>query len=220
MRNNPHPCIFCDRPVLGLLGQDEYLDSALLSDSVSDRRVLEEGLFGDAHASCLQDSDWTEFWVQKQWDQAVEMFQATPLDVSPAILAARLPRSGELILSDRVRVARLEEHEFLKGREEGDSYVTPVHYELNLRLRPQTQQLKALQDDMLKGRFPSLMNLVVAFGAQDRLYQPAAIEGGKVQPIEDDPEATFESLADGYLDVQVEHALHMPGAFAAVVQQI
>ena len=54
-------CIFCQKPVLGIVGNDELLNSNYVSKNDSD--ILANEVFGECHSNCLIDAGWSERWA-------------------------------------------------------------------------------------------------------------------------------------------------------------
>lgn len=54
-------CFACERPTLGLEGQDLSMDSLFLADGFRD--ALKAGAFGSVHATCLISSPWGHAWA-------------------------------------------------------------------------------------------------------------------------------------------------------------
>src|SRR3954471_10213893 len=59
-------CSFCGLPVIGLRGQDDFLDPYYFKDSSEDLLVREAFAFGTCHARCLVGSRWAEFWLRRR----------------------------------------------------------------------------------------------------------------------------------------------------------
>lgn len=64
-------CFICNGSVLGLVGQDELLDSVYLTDA--DSELIANEIFGECHSTCLQGSPWVHRWSNLRVNALLEI---------------------------------------------------------------------------------------------------------------------------------------------------
>lgn len=81
-------CCFCKKQVLGLPGYDTFLDTFYLLEEDEDTQALDNGIFGDAHAACLRNSAWQEFWFDRHLYNLENIRRMPVICISENIAAA------------------------------------------------------------------------------------------------------------------------------------
>jgi hypothetical protein len=166
-------CPFCTQVVLGLRGQDLFLDSFFLQDSDADRRATAAGVLGHCHARCLAESEWAQFWAERVRENFEEV------------------RRFELIVDDEAftvfRNQALQEHILLRPdgwfvrvyhRELNDAYsrsagvLIPVS-ETRSDLAKLTSEVDLSPDNQSRR---SLADLVSAMGVESFLYDRRGLD--------------------------------------------
>lgn len=77
-------CSFCGKATLGLIGQDEILDTCILQPGDA---AIQANAYGDCHVRCLSKSEWGFHWHQcvRRWYQGHQSIRE--LDLANGLIA-------------------------------------------------------------------------------------------------------------------------------------
>ncbi len=188
----PFPCCFCTEPVLGLFGQDDFLDTVNLAEEPDDSEVIQRELFGPVHLSCLAQSGWGPFWYRRRLDALLLSGRAQTAfqDESTTIVAQ--PVFGELVIAAADgRFLHVDTRQISGRQKLGDSWFLPVFHDLTISLKEISNYNNQILRDWQFSGASSLLSLIDALGIRTRLTRIEPIEKGVLMPI---PERDMHTL--------------------------
>jgi hypothetical protein len=171
-------CCFCKQIVLGLKGQDEYLDSFYLQDGECDTEVARGGVFGWCHVQCLVRSQWSQFWRNRRLENFEQIRKYDVLlDDGERYRVLLNPTGGDLVIADCDGTFTQIESSCLRRTKCSDEIcLIPMSHRLDVDLGVLSN--KEIAKEFSKARELSLIQLLRSLGIQSLLVEPRGIEGG------------------------------------------
>ena len=177
-------CPFCGDPVVGIAGQDIALDTFYLSTADTDNAVVNRGLFGLSHLSCLMESDVGAFWSTRIVENLtrVRSFPAIGSDNAHVLLrndrlneTVAIGRDGWMVHLDDASVRRREPFD--------EGFLIPHRQELNLDLTDFPSAVADLSVSAASGDEYPLLSLLGLLHITNRLLVPRALERASLERV-------------------------------------
>ncbi|VTS07760.1 hypothetical protein [Tuwongella immobilis] len=167
-------CFLCRQPVMGLKGQDDFLDSAIL-DPGDEPHLAEAD--GECHGKCLTMSPWGEKWMQYRIRRQQRMPFVMLRHHDSGLISLHNRNNGDTTLfrADGTRwvLRDRDTHRIMIQGSEG--YQLPLDQEFNCVFREKDELLAEMQSVLrASGRY-SLMHFLQALGTDNRLLHPATV---------------------------------------------
>jgi hypothetical protein len=190
-------CCFCKLPVLGIPGQDTLLDSYNLKNELQDQRAIAEGVFGDCHLLCLQDSKWSEFWFERRLENFIDVRGYQFLLKKGGAVLLRNPQNTKYVMGAMSGPLLLVDvRDISNGFRPEESLIRLVDPERNWKIPESSPAAEGIVEDFLKSGEMSLLTLAEAFNCRDKLFDEVAARQGKLNCI---PDKSAQFFATGYL---------------------
>ncbi len=181
MRRIP-TCPFCGRIVLGLKGQDVVLDTFFLGGEDADRRLVRDGLYGDCHVFCLEQSDCGPIWADRILRNFRDVRNFAVAEAAPPFHLLRNPNLPESVMISALGGYLVVADNELAGRVERDAdWLFPVDSFFEAFLTKENQEaiglavMQRLSGAEHEGSLKSLLEVLEIAAV---LKDPGAIEDG------------------------------------------
>jgi hypothetical protein len=211
-------CCLCKEVVLEIPGCDVFLDSVFLADDDADRQVIAEGCFGDAHLSCLSESNWRTVWTDRQLSNLQKIRKLPTLQVVDDVFVSRNDRTGECCLIRNGGIQWIPTEAILQ--------LGPGEYDLELKaevtwdLEPFAKLKQVLLRTLRNGRTYPLKDAMEALLSPRDCSKYMSISDGLLKPFSDDSESTFESLEEGVFDGEIEYKYRLDALCVRVLREL
>lgn len=172
-------CPFCQREVLGLIGQDISLDTFYLQDTPEDTKVIETEIFGMCHFLCLTNTRWGRFWSRRILENMATVRKFPIRAETKHITILRNDQLQETIVIRQDGWLAYIDDKALKAKIdiEGGCLI-PISHELNLDLSDHPELSAMVQDVFIQGYPYALLDIVNALNLAGRLLYPQALKNG------------------------------------------
>lgn len=171
-------CFICEQFVFGLRGQDDFLDSALLSpgdDAIVNRAC------GACHLRCLLGTRWGSEWAGyrlRRWESNAQMTRMYSDDTCVA-LAHRQTKDIYVIQTDGMSWT-FRRRMFDTFSRMASGWQLPIEEEFNFEIRGKGELIEKLQKRLsLNGEVP-LVEVLQVLGVADKLYSPLVLAEGRL----------------------------------------
>jgi len=175
-------CFVCERRVIGLKGQDAFLDTFYLKGEDRDRQVIEAKAFGSCHFVCLMTTQWSSFWAM-HISENMQFVRRFPV----------IAESNDLqilhndVMNDTVIIERqgwftsLSDASLKEVMQADGKWLAPIRHELTLDLAGQENLFDLIAESFALTQPYPLFTLIQNLNLDDRLLSPFAVESGSVR---------------------------------------
>ncbi len=208
-------CFICGNRVLGLQGQDVFLDTFYLHDEIMDQHVTDQQAFGDCHAICLADSARGDFWGKRIRENMMLVRHFSLLAETSSITLVRNQAMKESVIIDRSGlVIYVSDRSLKKSRSVVEGWLLPIQHEFNVDLSDQPQLARIISISLATtGQFP-LHELIKRLDLDRYLLHPIAVKDGKLYqiPTRSDRKLRQASIIRQslFVSTQLEYSIYLP----------
>jgi hypothetical protein len=176
-------CPFCQKEVLGLVGQDICLDTFYLQDNEEDKQIVEMGIYGMCHFLCLISDNLGNFWSKRILENMTLVRKFPIIAVQNNITLLRNNRMRETIAIRQDGWVAYIRDDALTARIELDQgcFIPNIH-ELNLDLSDHPSLADVIQTTLNQDRSYPIREIVYSLKLNDYTLYPEAIENGILIP--------------------------------------
>lgn len=170
-------CFICQELVLGLRGQDDSFDTALLEPN---DKAISEQAYGSCHIPCLVQSRWGFHWAKAVLRHLERSPQVARLyDDGNHIAVANTQTKDIRVIRSDGKSWNIRRREFSNLRRIKNYWQLPIEEEFNFELRGMETLIHEVQERLSLAAELPLMELLIRMGVEKR-YSPPALESGRL----------------------------------------